>query len=125
MRTIYELDSNKIWTGNTKQITEKQGRPKNWIVTDQVPPNGIARWNNGWDILDEYPQPPQPSITEKQNEIRKNRNQLLQDTDWVIIKSIEAGVSNLAQWKAYRQALRDITAQPGFPNNVTWPTKPE
>jgi hypothetical protein len=26
---------------------------------------------------------------------------------------------------AYRQALRDITAQAGFPTNVTWPTKPE
>jgi hypothetical protein len=25
----------------------------------------------------------------------------------------------------YRQALRDITLQPGFPHNVTWPTKPE
>jgi hypothetical protein len=26
---------------------------------------------------------------------------------------------------AYRQALRDITAQSGFPNEVVWPTKPE
>lgn len=28
-------------------------------------------------------------------------------------------------WKTYRQALRDIPAQSGFPTNVTWPTKPE
>jgi len=26
---------------------------------------------------------------------------------------------------AYRQALRDITSQPGFPHDVSWPTKPE
>jgi hypothetical protein len=27
-------------------------------------------------------------------------------------------------WKAYRQALLDVTEQAGFPEEVTWPTKP-
>jgi hypothetical protein len=76
-------------------------------------------------VRDKTPEELAEELKQKQDSIRGERNQLLQDTDWVIIKSIEAGVSNLAQWKAYRQALRDITAQPGFPNNVTWPTKPE
>jgi hypothetical protein len=26
-----------------------------------------------------------------------------------------------AAWAAYRQSLRDITAQPGFPGNIDWP----
>jgi hypothetical protein len=30
-----------------------------------------------------------------------------------------------AEWVAYRRALLDITAQPGFPHSVVWPTKPE
>jgi hypothetical protein len=30
-----------------------------------------------------------------------------------------------AEQTAYRQALRDITAQAGFPTDITWPTKPE
>jgi len=30
-----------------------------------------------------------------------------------------------AEWAAYRQALRDITDQAGFPTDITWPTKPE
>ena len=29
-----------------------------------------------------------------------------------------------AEQTAYRQALRDITGQAGFPENITWPTKP-
>ena len=29
------------------------------------------------------------------------------------------------EWASYRQALRDITAQEGFPYSVIWPTKPE
>ena len=28
-------------------------------------------------------------------------------------------------WSTYRQALRDLTAQPGFPFDVTFPEKPE
>ena len=28
-------------------------------------------------------------------------------------------------WRTYRQALRDVPAQSGFPDNITWPTEPE
>ena len=28
------------------------------------------------------------------------------------------------EWKTYRQALRDVPSQDGFPDNITWPTKP-
>ena len=28
------------------------------------------------------------------------------------------------EWRTYRQALRDVPTQEGFPNTVTWPTKP-
>jgi len=29
------------------------------------------------------------------------------------------------EWTDYRQALRDVPTQHGFPTNVTWPTRPE
>jgi len=61
----------------------------------------------------------------KADTIRGERNQLLQDTDWIIIKSMETTVSDIDDWKAYRQQLRDITDQAGFPNDVNWPVKPE
>lgn len=56
--------------------------------------------------------------------VRAKRDELLAQTDWVSAKAYDTGVDEPA-WKAYRQALRDITAQPGFPEEVTWPTKPE
>jgi len=28
-------------------------------------------------------------------------------------------------WRTYRQALRDVPSQSGFPENITWPTRPE
>ncbi len=33
-------------------------------------------------------------------------------------------VSNKSKWTDYRQKLRDVPAQSGFPNSVTWPTEP-
>ena len=62
----------------------------------------------------------------KLNRVRAERNAKLAETDWLVIKEREEGgsVSNFADWKTYRQALRDVPTQTGFPSNVTWPTKP-
>jgi len=54
--------------------------------------------------------------------VRTKRNILLADSDWTQIA--DAPVDATA-WATYRQALRDITSQQGFPHEVTWPTKPE
>ena len=60
------------------------------------------------------------------NELRFERDKLLTETDWVVIKEREEGgsVSNFADWKTYRQALRDITDGATSLDDVTWPTKP-
>jgi len=58
------------------------------------------------------------------NIVRSRRDGLLQETDWIVIKSYERGQNIPAEWELYRQALRDITEQAGFPYEVTWPTKP-
>ena len=50
--------------------------------------------------------------TNKLNYLRTVRNMKLTETDWVVIKEREEGgsVSNFADWKKYRQKLRDITS---------------
>ena len=53
--------------------------------------------------------------------IREERNKLLSETDWTQLGDAPV---NATPWAIYRQELRDITSQPGFPHNVTWPTKP-
>lgn len=50
------------------------------------------------------------------------RNSLLAASDWVVLPY--SPVKNLEEWLVYRQALRDITLQPGFPESVVWPSKP-
>ena len=60
----------------------------------------------------------------KSNEMRSERDRLLTNTDWVVIKYKELGKAVPAAWKSYRQALRDITEQEGFPHDVTFPEEP-
>ena len=57
------------------------------------------------------------------SQARNERNKLLSDTDWTQYKDIDETVSS--RYTQYRQALRDLTSQSGFPLNITWPTKPE
>ena len=56
--------------------------------------------------------------------VRRHRDRLLAETDWIVVFHSEKGTPVPAEWEVYRQALRDITGQEGFPNAVVWPTKP-
>lgn len=56
----------------------------------------------------------------KAAEVRKERNAKIAACDWRVLPD----VLNSDVWKVYRQALRDIPAQPGFPDNVVWPVEP-
>ena len=60
------------------------------------------------------------SIVQSAN-ARKRRNKLLSASDWTQVA--DAPVDKAA-WATYRQALRDISAQAGFPATVVWPTQP-
>lgn len=55
-------------------------------------------------------------------QVRSTRNAKLKDSDWTQVA--DAPVDKTA-YATYRQALRDITAQSGFPWEVTWPIQPE
>jgi hypothetical protein len=55
---------------------------------------------------------------DKATTVRTERNKKLADSDWTQVADSSA---NKATWATYRQALRDVPAQSGFPWNVTWP----
>ena len=54
---------------------------------------------------------------------RARRDSLLAASDWMILRAQERGEPVPPEWLAYRQALRDITAQPD-PFNIQWPVQP-
>ena len=68
--------------------------------------------------------PSEPTISDEDLAFlaRTQRNMLLQQSDWT--QSRDVSLSNDADWKTYRKALRDIPTQSGFPKTITWPTAP-
>jgi len=62
--------------------------------------------------------------SEEWTTLRVKRDELLAETDWVVVKSQEAGEAVPAAWTTYRQALRDLPSNTSDPANPVWPTKP-
>jgi hypothetical protein len=60
-------------------------------------------------------------IVEMGNRARDRRNQLLSQSDWTQVADSPV---DKAAWATYRQSLRDITVQSGFPQEIQWPTPP-
>ena len=73
-----------------------------------------ADWTQSWTVEE-------LSEESASENIRGLRNQLLADTDYTQLADASG---DTAAWATYRQALRDIPAQDGFPFTVTWPTEP-
>jgi hypothetical protein len=60
------------------------------------------------------------SVEQASARVREHRNLMLRETDWRVLPDL-----NVSQaWLDYRQALRDITTQEGFPYSVIWPEEP-
>lgn len=79
-------------------------------------PAPMHTWLNGkWTDL--------ATIEQKWQLIRDIRDALLSRTDWMATRAYETGSQLDPEVAAYRQALRDITAQPD-PFSIAWPTRP-
>ena len=89
-----------------------EGQPK--LVGDQ--------WTQTWTVEDLSAEDIAIATDAKAAEVRAGRNAKLAASDWTQIA--DAPVDSVV-WAAYRQALRDITSQPGFPWNVDFPEQPE
>lgn len=63
-----------------------------------------------------------PSIEFYESEVRFKRDTLLSESDWTQLPDVPQSIKDL--WQPYRQALRDVPQQPGFPMDVVWPVPP-
>ena len=89
---------------------------------NQVNPTLIdGKWVMTWVVTPATPEQIAERTSTKESEVRQQRNQLLSACDWTQLP--DAPVPT-APWAAYRQELRDVTAQSGFPWEVQWPEQP-
>ena len=66
-----------------------------------------------------------PTPEEKASVIRQQRDAMLSETDYLMMPDYPMSELARENLKVYRQALRDVPEQPGFPNSVVWPIKGE
>lgn len=76
-----------------------------------------GRWVQAWEVRPCTPEEQE----QKAAQMRSIRTRLLAESDWTQLP--DSPIDREA-WGAYRQALRDVTAQPGFPWAVDWPVPP-
>lgn len=79
-------------------------------------------WQLGYTLYDMSEVEIEQVTQTEQLKVRTHRNFLLSQSDWSQGKDIQDSVST--PWAVYRQALRDVPAQEGFPWEVVWPVAP-
>ena len=70
------------------------------------------------------PRPPEVKKQQDSDERRAQRDALLAACDWTQAADSPLTDAKKEEWQTYRQALRDITKQAGFPSTVDWPVAP-
>lgn len=78
------------------------------------------RWDGTKLVPCDPPPPPPPTA----DQVRRRRDALLLDCDWTQVADAPLTEDEREEWRVYRQALRDVPQQPGFPAAVVWPEPP-
>ena len=90
------------------------------FYTGHIPNGDFFIWDNTSNtVLEDFE-------TRRKKELRKirvARDQLLQDTDWIVIKSLESGEID-PEWIEYRQKLRDLPSQYSLTGLIDFPDPP-
>ena len=96
-----------------------------WRKTNRV--FSEPKSNKDWESLGVVLLDKEPELSEEQlaSQARAKRDRLLSACDYYVMPDCPATEEGLTEVKAYRQALRDITKQEGFPSGIVWPVVPE
>ena len=106
--------------------------PYQYVARNGVVQDAKGNWVTAWSVVDMFSTDAEGTKAEKEaayqagldaeaaKAARSQRDSLLAATDWTALSDVTMS----AEMATYRQALRDITAQAGFPHSVNWPAKP-
>lgn len=107
------VDNGKFVLYTQQQSEAKANRPSLLFVWS----NTTFTWQD--------PRNEQQKYNDAESSVSSQRNSYLYESDWTQIPNNPLTTEKQQQWAVYRQQLRDITTQSGYPFNVVWPTKPE
>jgi len=83
-----------------------------------------GKWVQTWQVTDATPEQIIERTQFKTAEVRADRNQRLAECDWTQLADSPLNADAKLAWQLYRETLRMVPEQPGFPWNVEWPPMP-
>ena len=113
--TINDLGGDVVFEGPQAQPTRYQTAFRDGV--EQID----GKWYTKYSVADITAEAVVAKDAEQAALMRQERGNKLADCDWTQVADSPV---DKAAWATYRQALRDITAQAGFPWTITWPDAP-
>ena len=112
IKTIKEKDGVRVFSINEKQY-------------DDLADNCDASESSGVVTIIKSAEWLENKNNEAWRKIRKERNKLLKDSDYIMVSDAPITAEKKEEWTTYRQSLRDIPQDYDSPDEVVYPTKPK
>ena len=113
---VEELGLDPVFETPAPTVTRYQTAYKDGTEQDSK-----GNWVWKWSISEMDDEAKAAKDAAQATAVRADRDRRLADSDWTQVA--DAPVDKAA-WATYRQGLRDVPAQVGFPHEITWPSKP-
>lgn len=99
--------------------TRYQTASKNGVEQDAK-----GNWVWKWSVSEMDDEAKAAMDAQQASSVRSTRNKLISESDWTQLDDTPISNSKKLEWAAYRQSLRDVPDQTGFPWDIAWPKKP-
>lgn len=105
-------------------VSSPSPKPGKYEKVVEVPAikNLAGLWEQQWELVEMSEEEKAEADNVKAKQVRELRDSKLLETDWT---QLNDSPINRTAWGNYRQQLRDITEQVGFPWDIEWPALPE
>lgn len=98
--------------------------PRTHKVEESTPAKQAGAWVQVWGVVPLTAEEIAAQTSEQEDAVRFERDARLMHSDWTQLPDSPLSTEQRSAWTAYRQALRDIPSQAGFPFDVSWPAQP-
>ena len=131
-RAYQQANGGPTWGQTTEEVLEAlgtdivfegpQAQPTRYQVAFRDGVEQVeGKWYTKYSVADMDQEAKDALDTVQAEAMRKQRTEKLKDSDWT---QLADSTADKAAWAAYRQALRDVTEQSGFPWTIEWPEQP-
>tara|TARA_R110000868_G_scaffold380464_1_gene646473 strand:+ start:721 stop:1176 length:456 start_codon:yes stop_codon:yes gene_type:complete len=116
-KTMAEYGAMRVYFATQPALSDTQ------VLVEDTPVFDVnaQRWAQVWQVRDMTTEEVTQRFNSAASAVRQQRDSKLAETDWTQLTDSPV---DKAAWATYRQALRDVPTQSGFPWTIDWPVQP-